>query len=106
MKNSKLAILDEARQRKEKKQSEERGSILLDKIDRRQVQGLQAQEQIIQEKVLGPHQQNIREFLAECQEKYGVTISVTHNMNWDTCELTPVQKPKESKESSDANNTD
>lgn len=94
---SKIALLSDARDKKTKNDAAARGSILLDKSERREVQGFKARQREV-DAVVAPLNQDVREFLAELQEKYGVTFGTTHNMDFENLSIEPIpEKPDEPK---------
>jgi len=86
--------LSEARKKREEKQVAVRNSILLSKAERREVQGFKARQREI-DTIQNPLNSDYREFLAELQTKYSITIGVTHQLDIDSYELVPMpEQPK------------
>lgn len=93
--NSKVAVLADARAKKEAKESAKRNAIKLDKRDRRELQGLIAWGREVAAHA-APFEQAQAEWLAEVQERYGVTLNVTHGLDVQNQELVPMpEKPAE-----------
>jgi hypothetical protein len=94
-KNPKVALLSEARAQKEAAAAEKRGSITMDKRERREVAGFKARQREI-DAASAPLNEAVREFLAECQERYGITIGVTHLVDFENCSFETIpEEPKE-----------
>ena len=72
-----------------KLRAKQRNSILLDKKERREILGFKARQREINQ-ILEPFNKEINEFLVELQEKYLITINVTHQLDWDNSELVPL----------------
>jgi len=90
----KVTLLSEARKKREEKQVAVRNSILLSKAERREVQGFKARQREI-DTIQNPLNSDYREFLAELQTKYSITIGVTHQLDIDSYELVPMpEQPK------------
>lgn len=94
--NPKIALLADARKKKEDKEAKERKAIKLDKRERREIAGFAARQREIASLYQEPLNVEVNEFVAELQERYGVTINVTHDIDFQNAELVP--KPEEKKE--------
>lgn len=93
-KNSKIAVLSEARERKNNKEAAARNSITLDKSERREISGFQARQREV-DAMAAPLNADVREFMAEVQERYNVTVGVTHAIDFQSCELVPLPEKAE-----------
>ena len=67
--------------------------IPLDKREKRELNGLAAWQREINA-ASAPFQEAINEFLADLQNKYSVTIGVTHSLDADKMVLVPIAQPE------------
>lgn len=90
----KVALLSEAREKKQKRESEQRNAIKIDKVDRQLLIGFGSQEREI-ERIAAPLKAEINEFLTGLQEKYKIKIGETHGIDVDKGEFVPLPSKPE-----------